>query len=75
MFRGMLTSCVCTKSYQIVSYLDQAIGFYISAMIMFLHNESYKLFPLHGSGHLYLLSIARVSNIQNNIFILSLYFR
>ena len=63
MFRGMLTSCVCIKSYQIVSYLVQAIGFYMSAIIMFLHYELYKLFPLHGSGHLHLLSIARVSNI------------
>ena len=59
----MLTSCVCIKSYQIVSYLDQTIGFYISAIIMFLRYESYKLFPLHGSGHLHLLSIGRVYNI------------
>ena len=63
MFRGMLTSCVCIKSYQIVSYLDQAIGFYIAAIVMFLCYESCKLFPLHGSGHLHLLSIARVYNI------------
>ena len=63
MFRGIVTYCVCMKSYQIVSYLDQAIGFYISAIVMFLRYESYMLFPLHGSGHLHLLSIARVYNI------------
>ena len=75
MFRGMLASCVCIKSYQIVSHLDQAIGFNKSAIIMFLRNESYKLFPLHGNGHLHFLCIARVYNIYNNIFFLSLYLR
>ena len=60
MFREMLPPCVCIRSYQIVSHLDQAIGFDMSAIIMFLRYESYRLFPLHGNVHWDLLSIASV---------------
>ena len=52
MFRDMLTPCVCIRSYQMVSHLDQAIVFDISAIIMFSHFKSDKLFLLHGNGHL-----------------------